>query len=47
MAQKPTSKPLNEGLTRGNIKPNTHTATQAPPPPPAAPKPLKVLTKGR
>lgn len=32
MSQKP-SKPLNEGQTKGNVKPETIQTTQAPPPP--------------
>lgn len=32
--QKPESKPLKEGFSKGNIKPNTGSSRQAPPPPP-------------
>lgn len=42
MAEKPKSKPLNEGQTKGNTKPLTF-STQAPPPP----KPPKPPTKGK
>lgn len=34
MAQKPKVKPLNEGQTKGNKKPETTSQTRAAPPPP-------------
>lgn len=40
MAQKPKVKPLNEGQTKGNKKPETTSQTRAAPPPP--PKKRKV-----
>lgn len=33
MAEKLITKPLNEGTTKGNVKPNVSQGTQAPPPP--------------
>lgn len=42
MAEKPKSKPLNEGQAKGNTKVTTR-STQAPPPP----KPPTPLTKGK
>lgn len=37
MAEKPKSKPINEGTTKGNVKPNS-SGTQASKPPPPKPK---------
>jgi hypothetical protein len=31
---KPESRPLKEGFTKGNVKPNTGSSRQATPPPP-------------
>ncbi len=31
---KPSAKPIKEGLSKGNVKPNSGSGRQAPPPPP-------------
>lgn len=38
MADKPKPKPIQEGLTKGNLKPGNRGTSGPPPPPPKPPK---------